>query len=751
MRRAGTGAEHEGPVSFMPDGRHGAVNGRRVRVPARARRSVSGSRACNLKRERKNSTMIKNCSVEIGGRDLYIETGRVAKQASGSVVVTCGETVVLVTAVSTDEVRQGIDFLPLTVEYQAMSYAGGRIPGNFFRRDMGRPGELETLTARLIDRPLRPLFPKGYHYEIQVIATVLSTDKENEADVLALLGASAALEVSDIPFMGPVAAVRVGRIDGTLVSNPTKSEQTESDINLIVAGNRNGIVMVEGGGQFVAESDMIDALFYGYESLQPMLDMQETLKREAGKPKRAVPPLPEAEVSQEKVAEVGEALIREVLRTADKLERQTKRKQAVGTVVEALSETYEGKDKEIGEAVHSLEKAMVRSMMLDEGKRIDGRAFDEVRPIECAVGILPRVHGSALFTRGETQAMVLTTLGTDRDEQRIESLYGEHFRSFILHYNFPPYSVGEAKRLGGPGRREIGHGALARRALMPVIPDTEDFQYCIRVVSEILESNGSSSMASVCGGCLSLMDAGVPLKDAVAGVAMGLVAEGDKIVVLTDIIGDEDHYGDMDFKVTGTRDGITALQMDIKVDGITREIMERALEQAKKGRLFILDEMKKSIAEPRGRVSEYAPIIETIKVKPEKVRIIIGPGGKTIREITNTTGARIDVNDEGTVQIASADKESCDAAMKMIKEIVQEVEVGKIYDGKVVKIMDFGAFVEIFPGTDGLVHISQLDKERVSKVTDVLREGDEVKVKVLEVDDNGKIRLSRKAALYESA
>ncbi|MBW2118761.1 MAG: polyribonucleotide nucleotidyltransferase [Deltaproteobacteria bacterium] len=694
--------------------------------------------------------MIKNCSIDLNGQTLSVESGRIAKQASGSVVVTLGETVVLVTAVATDEIREGIDFLPLTVEYQEMSYAGGRIPGNFFRRDMGRPGERETLTSRLIDRPIRPLFPDNYHYETQVIASVFSTDKENEADVLAMLGASAALEVSDIPFSGPIAGVRVGRVDGRLIANPTLSQLAESDINLIVAGNRTGIVMVEAGGLFVSESEMIEAIFFGHEAMQPMLDMQEDLKSAIGRPKREIPPEPVDEELRKKIAELGKPLLREVITTADKMLRQQKGRDARNSVVEALSETYEGKKSEIKESLHDLEKEMVREMILNEGKRIDGRPFSEVRPIECVVGVLPRVHGSALFTRGETQAMVSTTLGTERDEQRIETLYGDHFRSFILHYNFPPYSVGEAKRLGGPGRRDIGHGALARRALLPVMPGNEDFQYCVRVVSEILESNGSSSMATVCGGCLSLMDAGVPIKEPVAGVAMGLVAEGDKVAVLTDIIGDEDHYGDMDFKVTGTRDGITALQMDIKVENITKEVLEQALKQAKEGRLFILDAMNEAISRPRTDVSEYAPIITRIKIKPEKVRVLIGPGGKTIREISNASDARIDVDDEGTVTISSSDKEGAESAKKMISEILQEAEVGKLYMGKVVKIMDFGAFVEIFPGTDGLVHISQLAKDRVNKVTDVLNEGDEVLVKVLEVNNDGKIRLSRKAALGES-
>ncbi len=691
--------------------------------------------------------MVKNCSIEINGQTVTVETGRIAKQASGSVVVTCGETVVLVTVVSTDEVRAGIDFLPLTVEYQEMSYAGGSIPGNFFRRDMGRPGEKETLTSRLIDRPLRPLFPDNYHFETQLIATVLSTDKENEADMLAMLGASAALEISDIPFAGPIAGVRVGRIDGKYVANPTLTQQEDSDINLIVACNRSGIVMVEAGCEFASEADMIEAIFFGRDAIQPMLDMQDEMKAAVGKPKRIVPPDPVDEDMMKAIADVATPLLGDVITTADKMLRQQKGREVRKTVVSALIETYEGKKSQIKEAVHDLEKVMVRKMILEDGTRIDGRPFDKVRPIECLVGVLPRVHGSALFTRGETQGMVLTTLGTERDEQRMESIYGNHFRKFILHYNFPPYSVGEAKRLGGPGRREIGHGALARRALIPVMPDPEDFKYTVRVVSEILESNGSSSMASVCGGCLSLMDAGVPVKDAVAGVAMGLVSDGEKTVVLTDIIGDEDHYGDMDFKVTGTATGITALQMDIKIDGITRVVLETALEQAKAGRLHILEEMNKAIQTPRTAISDYAPSIITIKIRPDKVRVLIGAGGKTIREISNKCDGKIDVDDEGNVNISTVDKDSADIAIKMINELLQEAEVGKLYNGKVVKILDFGAFVEIFPGTDGLLHISQIANERVNKVTDVLSEGDEVLVKVLEVDERGKIRLSRKAAL----
>jgi len=694
--------------------------------------------------------MIQNCSMELEGRKLHVETGRIARQASGSAVVTLGETVVLVTAVSTNEMREGIDFFPLTVEYQEMSYAGGRIPGNFFRRDMGRPSEKETLTARLIDRPLRPLFPDNYRFETQVIATVLSTDKENEGDVLAILGASAALEVSDIPFKGPIAGVRVGRIDGRLVANPTVSQLKDADINLIVAGNRNAVVMVEGGGKFVSESDMVEAIFFGHKAMQPMLDLQEDLKRTVGKEKRSVPEATVEGAFLDDLTRAATPLLQQVITIADKLDRQRKREETQQAVLELLGGEDESRHPAIKNALHDLERQMVRKMILEDGRRIDGRSFTEVRPIECVVGILPRVHGSALFTRGETQAMVLATLGTEYDEQKIESIYGDHFRSFILHYNFPPYSVGEAKRLGGPGRREIGHGALARRALIPVMPDKEEFAYCTRIVSEIMESNGSSSMATVCGASLSLMDAGVPIKEPVAGVAMGLVSDDANVAVLTDIIGDEDHYGDMDFKVTGTRDGITALQMDIKMEGITSDTLEKALEQAREARLHILEKMNEAISRPRTQVSQYAPVVIRMEIKTEKIRSLIGPGGKTIKQITADSGARVEVDDDGNVVIAAADQESADAAVEMIKEIVQEAEIGKLYMGKVRKIMDFGAFVEILPGTDGLIHISQLDRGRVEKVTDVLKEGDEVLVKVLDVDDNGKIRLSRKAALDEN-
>jgi polyribonucleotide nucleotidyltransferase len=539
-------------------------------------------------------------------------------------------------------------------------------------------------------------------------------------------------------------------VAGKLVANPTLSQQEESDIQLIVAGTRSAVVMVEGGGNFVSESDMIDAVFFGHEALQPILDMQEEIRRAVGKPKRDIAPVPRDEALEAKIRKLALPLLQETAATADKKERQDKRDLAVTRTLEALGAEAEERESHIKETISELERDLVRRMILEEGKRIDGRSFTEVRPIECMVGVLPRVHGSALFTRGETQALVLTTLGTEMDEQRIETIYGVRFKRFLLHYNFPPYSVGEAKRLGGPGRREIGHGALAHRALAPVLPPKEEFQYTIRVVSEILESNGSSSMASVCGGSLSLMDAGVPIKEPVAGVAMGLISDGSRTVVLTDIIGDEDHYGDMDFKVTGTAAGITGLQMDIKIDGVTREVMQTALEQARQARLHILDKMNSAIPKPRTRVSQYAPVITILQIKPDKVRLLIGPGGKVIKEISAATDSKIDVDDEGRVMIASPDGDLNKMAIDMVGRIVQEAEVGKLYKGKVRKIMDFGAFVEILPGTDGLIHISQLDKERVNKVTDILKEGDEVLVKVLDIDKNGRIALSRKAALGES-
>jgi polyribonucleotide nucleotidyltransferase len=694
--------------------------------------------------------MIKNVTREFNGRAVNVETGRVAGEASGAVVVTMGETVVLVTVVSSDQTREGIDFLPLTVDFQEMSYAAGKIPGNFWRRDMGRPSEKEILTSRLVDRPLRPLIPNYFNFETQVIASVLSFDKENDPDPLAILGASAAIGLSDVPFMGPVGSARVGRINGKFVAFPTLDEQKESDIDLIVVGTKTAVVMVESGSKFVSEDDMLDAIFFGHESLQPVIDMQVELIEAAGQEKRDIRPPESDEHVMDEVDQVGEAVMRGALLQPTKTSRQKKRAEAAATIMEALQDEYGDREAHVQTAIQDLERRLVRRMALEENKRIDGRSFTEVRPIECLVGVLPRVHGSALFTRGETQALVSATLGTESDEQRIESIYGDSFRRFTFHYNFPPFSVGEVKRLAAPGRREIGHGALARRALLPVLIEKEDFPYAIRVVSEILESNGSSSMASVCGGSLSLMDAGIPLTDPVAGVAMGLISEGEEIAILTDIIGDEDHFGDMDFKVAGTRTGITALQMDIKIDGLTKEVMGKALYQAKEARLQVLDEMDKALSRPRSEISKYAPRITVIDVKPEKIKDIIGPGGRMIKHITVATGTQISVDNDGKVSIASTESEGAEKAIEMIKELVKEAEVGKLYVGKVVKVVDFGAFVEILPGTEGLIHISQLADERVRRVTDILKEGDEVLVKVIDIDSNGKIRLSRKEALGHS-
>ena len=685
----------------------------------------------------------------VGDRTLSIETGKIARQADGSVVVRYGETMILVTAVSSDEIREGIDFVPLTVEYKEKGYAAGRIPGNYFRREIGRPTEKETLTARIIDRPIRPLFPKDYRQETQVIATVLSVDNENDPDILAVTGASAALEMSDIPFAGPIACVRVGRVNGDFRINPTRQELNESDINLIVAGSKDAVVMVEGGGLFVTEEDMLEAIFFGHNALEPILDLQVKLREAAGLPKRAAPVVETDEGLAKEVETLAAERIKEAIQVSDKMERRDSMKRAKADVVAGLGDRYVGNEKLVDELLHTVERRIMRNLAVTEGRRIDGRQFDEIRPITCEVGVLPRTHGSALFTRGETQALSVVTLGSMGDEQRVETLDGDIFVPFMLHYNFPPFSVGEVRRLGGPGRREIGHGGLSTRAVEKILPDKDSFDYTIRIVSEILESNGSSSMATVCASSLALMEAGVPVRAPVAGIAMGLVKEGDEVVILSDILGDEDHMGDMDFKVAGTREGITSLQMDIKIRGLAKPIMQKALEQARKGRLFMLDKMAETIKEPKAQISPYAPKIVTIQINPDKIRDIIGPGGKVIRAIQAETDTKIDVEDSGVVKIVAVDKESSDKALKMVQDIVQEAEVGAIYEGTVRKIMDFGAFVEIFPGTDGLVHISQLDSKRVNKVRDVLNEGDRVMVKVLEVDRDGKIRLSRRAAVED--
>jgi polyribonucleotide nucleotidyltransferase len=686
---------------------------------------------------------------EFGDKTLTIQTGKVAKQASGSVVVQYGETIVLVTAVSSHDERPGIDFLPLTVEYQEKIYAAGRIPGNYFRREIGRPSEKETLTSRLIDRPIRPLFPKDYRCEIQVIATVLSMDQENDPDMLAMIGASAALEISDIPFAGPIAAMRVGRIDGVFKANPTIEELENSDLSIIVAGSKTGVVMVEGGSDFIGEKDMLDAIFFAHREMQPIIELQEKLKESAGKPKRPHVSTEPDEQLVKIVEEKAASAIRKAIVIPEKVDRGTALRELKAKLKEELKENYEDREKEISAIFNDVYKRICRDLIVKEGLRIDGRKFDEIRPISCQVGLLPRTHGSALFTRGETQVLGVVTLGSGPDEQRVETLSGEEFRPFMLHYNFPPFSVGEVKRISGPSRRDIGHGGLSTRALEKVMPPKQQFDYTVRVVSEVFESNGSSSMGTVCAGTMGLMDAGVPISAPVSGIAMGLVKEGDQVVILSDILGDEDHTGDMDFKITGTAQGITAVQMDIKIHELSRDILEKALEQAREGRLHILSKMIEAICEPRLNISQYAPKVTTIKINPDKIREIIGPGGKVIRALQAETNTQIEVQDDGSVKIAATSQKDADAALERIHEITREPEVGAVYEGTVVKTTDFGAFVQILPGTDGLVHISQLAAKRVKAVTDVVKEGDTLKVKVLEITRDGKIRLSHKAILEE--
>ena len=685
-------------------------------------------------------------NVEFGGKQVAIGTGKMAKQANGAVMVRSGDTMVLVTAVAQKEAKDGQDFFPLTVNYTEKAYAGGKIPGSFFKRE-ARPSDPETLACRLIDRPIRPLFPETFLNDTQIIATVVSADKDHDPRILSMLGASAALEVSDIPFNGPIAGVKVGRVDGRLICNPTAEELEQSDMEIVVAASRDAIIMVEGEASFVSEEDMLDAIFFGHASVQPVLEAQLELKRLAGGEKRAIPPSAVNEALTQKVKELATAQIAEALKIKSKQERHNRIDEIAVQTREALVAEFEGCEKQIQDALDLIEYDCVRAAILDSGERIDGRDTVTIRPIASEVGLLPRTHGSALFTRGETQALVVTTLGTSSDEQRMDSLYGEYRKRFLLHYNFPPFSVGETSFRLGPGRREIGHGMLAERALSAVLPKHDDFPYTVRVVSETLESNGSSSMAAVCGGCLSLMDAGVPISAPVAGIAMGLIKEGDRVAILSDILGDEDHLGDMDFKVAGTADGITALQMDIKIGGVTREIMQTALKQAREGRLHILGKMAEALALPRTEMSVFAPRITTIWVKTDKIRDVIGTGGKNIRNITETTGVTVDIEDSGRINIASTSKEACDLAIQMIRGLTDEAEEGKLYMGTVKKIMDFGAFVEILPGTDGLVHISELDVKRVKTVTDVLNEGDKVLVKCIGVDKNGKVKLSRKEAL----
>jgi polyribonucleotide nucleotidyltransferase len=690
------------------------------------------------------------CQAEIGGKTLSIQAGKIAKQASGAVVVQYGETIVLVTVVSDSDEKTGFDFLPLTVEYQEKIYSAGRIPGNYFRREIGRPSEKEILTCRLIDRPIRPLFPKGYHFETQLIATVLSMDRENDPDILAMIGASAALTISDIPFAGPIASVRVGRIDDEFIINPVISKYALCDMNIVIAGSETGVVMVEGGADNVSEAEMLDAIFFGHQAIQPLIELQKELVSQIGRVKRSfIEPQPDAELSEQiQTAVLGP--IQKAITISDKMSRLAELKRIKSDLLEQLGEEYAVRKSEINDIFSGLVKTACRNLVLVEGRRIDGRRFDEIRPIICEAGILPRPHGSALFTRGETQVLGVLTLGSGQDEQRIEVLHGDENRTFMLHYNFPPYSVGEARRLGGPSRRDIGHGALATRALEHVIPEKIDFDYTIRLVSEVFESNGSSSMGTVCAGSLALMDGGVPIKAPVSGIAMGLVKDEEKIAILSDILGDEDHTGDMDFKVAGTVNGITALQMDIKIHELSKEIMEKALEQARVGRLHILDKMLEALQEVRKDISPYAPKVSTITINPDKIREIIGPGGKVIRSIQSETGTQVDIDDSGMIKISALSQAEADAAIEMINEIIMEPEVGKVYDGKVVKIMDFGAFVQIMPGTDGLCHISQLSPRRVTRVTDVVKEGETLQVKVLEISRDGKIRLSHKAVLEDN-
>ncbi len=678
------------------------------------------------------------------GPTLSMESGWIAKQANGAVLVRQGETLVLVTACSADAAEDR-DFFPLTVEYQEKFYAAGKIPGGFIKRE-NRPGEHEILAARLTDRPIRPLFPDGYFDEVQVICTVLSYDGRHNPSMLAICGASAALHISDIPFNGPIGAVRVGRIREKLVINPSRADMEQSDIDLVIAGTKDAIVMVEGGARFVPEKDVLDALYFGHSEIQKIIKLQEDLRAKVGKPKREFTPKEKDQAIVKRVRELSTERLRQALTIAGKHERRDAISSIKDEVKTALALEFPEGEKSIRAEFEEIEREFVRNRILKDKKRLDGRGLTDVRPIECEVGIIPRAHGSALFTRGETQAIVTATLGTSVDAQRIDSISESTEKHFMLHYNFPPYSTGEVKFLRGTGRREVGHGALAERALRAVLPNAKEFPYVMRVVSDITESNGSSSMASVCGGSLALMEAGVPTVEPVAGIAMGLVKEESAVAVLTDILGDEDHLGDMDFKVCGTKRGVTALQMDIKCDGLSRETMETALEQARVARLHVLERMNATLGKPRENLSPYAPTIATIKINPEKIKDVIGPGGKVIRSIVETTGVKIDISDDGSVSIASSDPEASKRAIDIIMGLTEEAEIGRNYTGVVKRITDFGAFVEILPGTEGLVHISQLAHERVGKVSDVVKEGDEVLVRVLDIDRQGRIRLSCKEA-----
>jgi len=686
--------------------------------------------------------------VKFGRNELILETGKIAKQANGSVTVTYGGTVVLITACMSKEIREGQDFFPLTVEYQEKTYAAGRIPGGFFKRE-GRPSESEILTARLTDRPIRPLFPDGFLNEVQIMAIVLSSDGENDPDVLAVTGASAALSISDIPFTGPIACCRVGRVNNEFILNPTYQELEVSDIDVIVASNKKGVVMLESKAKEISEEAYLEAVSFGYENLKCLLDAQDEFSRKCGKEKAAVQFKKIDDDLKIKVKQAASEKLKQVYQLAKKESRE----EAVDLLSKELEAvlTPEGHTAaDIKTALHDVEKEQVRNRILHENIRVDGRGFKDIRPITCEVSVLPRTHGSSIFTRGQTQSLAVTTLGTGQDEQLIEALEGEKYKSFMLHYSFPPFSVGETAPVRGPGRREIGHGALAEKSLLAVMPSKEKFPYTIRVVSEILESNGSSSMATVCAAALSLMDAGVPIKDSVGGIALGLVKENDKAVILTDIAGVEDHFGDMDFKVAGTKTGVTAVQMDLKIDGIGLDLLKACLQQAKEGRLFILEKMNAALTQPRQALSSYAPRIEVLKINTEKIGALIGPGGKTIKGIIAATGASIDIKDDGTVLVGSTDVVKSDEAIKMIKAITEDVEVGRIYTGKVKRIMNFGAFCEIAPGKEGLVHVSELAEKFVKNVEEVVKIGDEFKVKVIGIDELGRINLSKKQAEQSS-
>ena len=695
-------------------------------------------------------TIIKK-SMLLAGRELSLETGHLAKQANGSVLVRYGDTVVLVAATTSKEPRDGVDFFPLTVDYEEKMYAAGKIPGGFLRRE-GRASEQGTLSARLIDRPIRPLFPKGYRNDVQIVATVLSVEHDNEPDMCAMIGASAALHLSNAPFLGPIAGVHVGLVDGEFIINPNAEEREKTELSLSVAGTIDAIMMVEAGAKEVPEDKILDAIMFGHEEIKRIVALIEEFRADAlaegiAQNKYEVQPVELPEELVNDVNEVAHDKLKEALQIINKQQRDD----AVGTVkeeaVEALIEKYPEQEGELRQALDALMKQIVRRLITLEHKRPDGRAVTEVRPLTCEVDLLPRTHGSAVFTRGQTQIMSVVTLGSLRDNQLLDGLEAEETRRYLHHYNFPPYSVGETRPMRGPGRREIGHGALARRALEPVIPSEEEFPYTIRVVSEAIESNGSTSMGSVCGSTLSLMAAGVPIKKPVSGVAMGLIREDDEFVVLTDLQGLEDALGDMDFKVAGTKDGVTAIQMDIKISGISKAILKQALAQAHDGRMFIMDAMMAAIDEPRKELSAYAPRVEQMKIDVDKIKDVIGSGGKTIKKIIELTGVEIDVEENGLIHVLSADAAACAKAMKMIEDIVKDPEVGDIYEGKVVKLMEFGAFVNILPGKDGLVHISQLAKERVKKVEDVVSVGDTVQVKVMEIDKQGRINLSMKALL----